>query len=67
MSNTRNNAQEWLPSEKAIMDAVDKVEAMGADEKLTNAVIKLSEAKELVSQYIEEQQSAQGGVDTVTT
>ena len=54
MKNTRNNMQEWQPSEKAIMDAVDMVEEMGADVKLTDAVIKLSEAKELVSQYIEE-------------
>lgn len=44
-------------AEKAIYDAVQEVEKLGADERLTNAVIKLREAKELVSDYIDEKKS----------
>lgn len=46
------------PSEKAIYDAMQEVEKIGADERLTNAIIKLQEAKELVSDYIDEKKSA---------
>lgn len=42
------------PAEKIIYDAIQEVEKLGADERLTNAVVKLSEAKELVSDYIDE-------------
>lgn len=41
------------PEERAIWDAIQLIEAMGADVKLTNAVIKLSEAKDLVSDFID--------------
>ncbi len=46
------------PSEKAIYDATQEVEKLGADERLTNAVVKLSEARELVSDYIDEIKSS---------
>lgn len=46
------------PAEKAIYDAMQEVEKIGADERLTNAVVKLQEAKELVSDYIDEKKSA---------
>lgn len=45
-------------AEKIIYDAIQEVEKLGADERLTNAVVKLSEAKELVSDYIDEKKAA---------
>lgn len=46
------------PAEKAIYNAMQEVEKIGADERLTNAIVKLQEAKELVSDYIDEKKSA---------
>lgn len=46
------------PAELAIYNAIQEVEKAGADERLTNAIIKLQEAKELVSDYIDEKKSA---------
>lgn len=45
------------PAEKAIYDAAQEVEKLGADERLTKAVIKLAEARELVADYIDEKKS----------
>lgn len=42
-------------AEKIIYDAIQEVEKLGADVRLTNAVVKLSEAKDLVSDFIDEQ------------
>jgi len=39
--------------EKAISKAMELVEMMGADEKLTDATVKLSDAKNIVSDYID--------------
>lgn len=41
------------PAELAIRDAVLAVETVGADTRLTNAVIKLQEARELVADYVD--------------
>lgn len=41
------------PAELAIYKAMQEVEKMGADVKLTEAIIKLQEAKELVADYID--------------
>lgn len=41
------------PVEKAIFDAIQEVEKIGADEKLTDAINLLSKAKDLVSDYQE--------------
>lgn len=49
----RANLQTMKPAEIAIHNAIQEVEKLGADEKLTNAVIKLQEAKELASDYID--------------
>lgn len=51
------------PAEKAIYDAVQEIEKLGADERLTNAVIKLAEARELVSDYIDEKKVAASTTD----
>ena len=41
------------PAELAIRAAVDEVEKMGADERLTRAVILLGEAREKVADYVD--------------
>lgn len=41
------------PAEKAIYDAVQEVEKMGADTRLTNAVVKLAEARESVADFVD--------------
>lgn len=43
-----------VPAEKAITDAITIIEHLGADVRLTNAQIKLTEARALVSEYIDE-------------
>jgi hypothetical protein len=42
-----------VPAELAIREAVDKVERMGADVRLTRAVVLLGEARDLVSDYVD--------------
>lgn len=41
------------PSELIICNAIEEVEKLGADEKLTKAVMALLTAKDLVSDYID--------------
>ncbi len=41
------------PAEIAIRKGVDEVEKMGASEALTSAIIKLSEARDIVSDVID--------------
>lgn len=50
-------ACQWLlfPAETAILEAMVQVELLPADEKLTEAMVKLAEAKQLVSDVIDEQ------------
>lgn len=51
------------PAEKILYDAMQEIEKLGADERLTNAVIKLAEARELVSDYIDEKKAAASTTD----
>jgi hypothetical protein len=51
----RNRLDKCTPAELAIYAAMEQVEIVGADIKLTNAIIKLQEAKELVSDFVDEQ------------
>lgn len=44
----------WQPAELAIHDAMQAVEKMPADIRLTNAVILLIKAKDLVSDFIDD-------------
>jgi len=44
----------WTPAEKAIQEAVDRVEEMGAHPKLTDIVVMLGRARELVADYVDE-------------
>lgn len=43
----------WTPVEQTIYDAMQMVEKMPADERLTEAVILLSKAKQKVADYID--------------
>lgn len=49
----RSKAYENVPAELAIQNAVDEVEKLGANIKLTDAVILLARAKDLVSDFID--------------
>lgn len=51
----RNRTDLYTPAETAIFDAIDAVEALGADTRLTDAVNLLGDAKSKVADYIEEQ------------
>jgi len=49
----RNHLQQNTPAELAIHNAVQEVEKAGADQKLTEAVILLGKAKDLVGDYVD--------------
>jgi hypothetical protein len=49
------------PSELAITDAIYEVEKMGADIRLTNAEIKLMEARNLIADYIDDKPKREPG------
>lgn len=51
----RNQMDKCVPAELAIFNAIQEVEKLGADTSLTDAVVKLIQAKELVSNYIDKQ------------
>lgn len=50
----RNRLDLNTPAEKAIFDAMQEVEMAGADVKLTEAVILLGKARNLVADYVDE-------------
>lgn len=50
----RIQMQKWIPAEKAIYDAMQKVESMEANEKLTKAVILLGQAQDKVADYVDQ-------------
>lgn len=54
MNNRRNRLDLMKPSELAIYNAMQEVEKIGASEKLTEAIILLGKAKDLVSDFIDE-------------
>lgn len=43
------------PAEKAIYDAMQEVEKVGADERLTEVVIMLGEARDKLSDYVDDE------------
>jgi hypothetical protein len=51
----RNRLDLSEPAELAIRKSVDEVEKIGADVRLTEAVILLDKARELVDDFIDEQ------------
>lgn len=52
--NRRNKLYENTSAEKAIYDAMQEVEKVGADVRLTEAVMLLAKAKDLVADYVDE-------------
>lgn len=50
----RNQLDKCVSAELAIDKAITEVEYLGADLKLTDAIMKLQEARELVSDYVDE-------------
>ena len=57
--NRRNRLDLLTPAELAIYNAIQEVEKIGADVRLTRAVIALSDAKKLVADYIDNISEAQ--------
>lgn len=51
----RNDINEMFAAELAIREAMLEVESLGAHVKLTNAMVLLAQAKEEVSDYIDDQ------------
>jgi len=49
----RNRLDLNTPAEKAIYDAIQEVEKAGADPKLTDVVVMLGKAKDLLSDFID--------------
>ena len=49
----RFRVDQWTPGEKAIQDAVDVVEKMGADVLLTEVVTTLSHARDVLADYVD--------------
>lgn len=49
----RNNLELNTPAEKAIYDAMQEVEKVGADPKLTEAVTLLAKAKDIVADFVD--------------
>ncbi len=60
---TRNDLLLFSDGEKAIWDAVDVVEKMGASKALTDAVILLQKARDRVADHVE----GKGDADTQRT
>jgi hypothetical protein len=49
----RNRLDLNNPAEKAICNAIEEVEKVGADAKLTDVVVMLVKAKDLLSDYVD--------------
>ncbi len=54
LQNRRNRMDLMLPAELAIFNAMQEIEKIGADMRLTEAQILLTKAKDFVSDFIEE-------------
>ena len=51
----RNQLDKCTPAELAIYKAMEEVEKIGADVRLTDAITKLNEALNLVADFVDEQ------------
>lgn len=49
----RARIDKFVPAEKAIYDAVQAVEAMAADTRLTDAVVLLQQARSKVADFVD--------------
>ena len=43
-----------IPAERSIYDAIQLVEALGADVRLTDVVVRLGEAKDKLADYVDD-------------
>jgi hypothetical protein len=64
MENRRNRLDLMKPAEKAIYDAMQELEKVGADVRLTRASTLLQEAKNLISDFLDEQDATTQGDDS---
>lgn len=55
----RNILQQMTPAELAIHNAIQEVEKVGADHLLTNVIIKLGEAKTMLSDFIDKKEGSE--------
>ena len=51
----RQQLDKCTPAELAIYKAMEEVEKIGADVRLTDAITKLNEARNLVADFVDEQ------------
>lgn len=49
----RRRMDRMTPSELACLDAIGKIESLGCDERLTRAQILISQAQELVADFVD--------------
>lgn len=57
MNNRRNRIDLMKPAELAIYNAMQEIEKIGADIRLTEAQVLLTKAKNLVADFIDENES----------
>lgn len=57
----RNDLSQMTPAEKAIHDAIQEVEKIGADPKLTTVILILTNAKTYLSDFID---GSEGSIHT---
>lgn len=50
----RNNLTYLTPAETAIWNAIQEIEKLGADVRLTEAIVKLQEAREWVADFVDD-------------
>lgn len=53
----RCDIQQMNPAELAILEAMKEVEKMPADTRLTNAIVRLSDAQRFVADFIDDKES----------
>ena len=54
MIQRRNNLEQNTKIELDIFNIMSEIEFLGADERLTNAQIKLQEARDLIADFVDE-------------
>lgn len=59
----RNRVDLMTSAELAIREAVDRVETMGADARLTEVVVMLQEAKDKLSDFVDDKLVTGDGID----
>ena len=60
----RNRLDLMTPAEKAILNAIDEVEKVGVHPRLTDVVIQLTNAKDNLSDFIDQTEASQPIITT---